>query len=175
MHRAGLRDGITQTELKGDGVVNQKGCSTEGCESKYFAREMCKYHYHKQYMLAPEHRAKRKQYAELNKEYIQEWQRKNRVLKGKQYHLQDSYRLPAEDFHRMLAQQEGRCASCREPEVNVDPRTSKVFSLAVDHDHATGKIRGLLCTRCNTALGLLKDSSEKIVALLNYLEVSRCP
>ena len=41
--------------------------------------------------------------------------------------------------------------------------------LCVDHDHFTGKVRGLLCNRCNAALGMLGDSEENIINLLNYL------
>lgn len=45
--------------------------------------------------------------------------------------------------------------------------------LCLDHDHATGKFRGWLCTRCNAALGMVKDNSETLMAMINYLIKSR--
>lgn len=70
------------------------------------------------------------------------------------------YGLSAEDFDRMLVGQAGRCGGCGDP----------LLSPAVDHDHATGAVRGLLCTGCNTALGSLRDDPVRILRLLAYLE-----
>lgn len=71
-----------------------------------------------------------------------------------------------------LAMDEGQghvCASCGQPEIHV--RNGKLLRLAVDHDHITGHNRGLLCSSCNTALGLLKDSLPVIEMLHQYLRV----
>jgi hypothetical protein len=67
----------------------------------------------------------------------------------------------------MLVAQRGVCAVCGHPPNSYQRRKA---SLAVDHDHATGTVRGLLCGRCNTALGLLGEDSAVIVKLFNYLE-----
>lgn len=56
--------------------------------------------------------------------------------------------LTEADYDRMLKQQKGRCAICRRP-----PRTRR---LDVDHDHKTGRIRGLLCSNCNRFFGRLE-------------------
>ena len=61
------------------------------------------------------------------------------------------------------------CASCGQPEIRT--RNGKLLRLAVDHDHLTKKIRGLLCSSCNTALGLLRDSLVVIEMLHQYLRV----
>jgi len=65
-----------------------------------------------------------------------------------------------EDYDRALAEQKGRCAICES-----EPRR-----LHIDHDHATGKLRGLLCHHCNTALGNLRDDPERLRAAIRYLE-----
>ncbi len=59
------------------------------------------------------------------------------------------YGITVEQYDAMLRQQNGLCAICG--------RAPKRFRLAVDHDHETGEIRGLLCTRCNLGLGWFRD------------------
>ncbi len=71
--------------------------------------------------------------------------------------------LTGADFNRMLAEQGGVCAICR----NVC-KTGK--RLAVDHDHATGRVRGLLCANCNTGLGKFGDSLLTLEAACAYLK-----
>lgn len=60
----------------------------------------------------------------------------------------------------MLDKIGGLCEVCRQPPGGR--------LLDLDHDHVTGKVRGLLCNRCNQALGLLNDSAEAIRSLLDY-------
>lgn len=59
-------------------------------------------------------------------------------------------------FDAMLAEQGGVCAICRQPETKLSAK-GRVRRLAIDHDHRTGRIRALLCSRCNTVVGYLKD------------------
>lgn len=56
------------------------------------------------------------------------------------------------------AQQNGRCAGC-----------GRVANLHVDHDHASGVVRGLLCINCNLTLGHVDDSIERLISLASYL------
>lgn len=72
------------------------------------------------------------------------------------------------DFDALLAQQNGKCAICR----NASTGRKKSGRLAIDHCHSTGKVRGLLCHRCNTMLGQSKDSPEILRAAALYLEAS---
>lgn len=65
----------------------------------------------------------------------------------------------------MLAAQGGKCGICLASESGRPG-----WSMAVDHDHATGRIRGVLCYQCNTALGRLDDSPERLLAAAQYLE-----
>jgi hypothetical protein len=66
------------------------------------------------------------------------------------------------DYDRLLQKQEGACAIC-----GCKCTTGK--RLAVDHDHETGAVRGLLCLPCNTALGAFKDQPELLRAAISYL------
>jgi len=83
-------------------------------------------------------------------------------------HLRRQYGLSAEEYDTILAEQEGVCAICGEAETRSC--RGKVSALAVDHDHATGEIRGPLCTRCNLMVGLLeRDPLELIEKARQYL------
>jgi hypothetical protein len=74
-------------------------------------------------------------------------------------HLKRSYGITSEQYDALLAKQGGRCALCG----------SGFFSLCLDHDHVTGKVRGLLCRVCNRRLGDLEDPAF-IEAARRYLE-----
>lgn len=76
--------------------------------------------------------------------------------------LKREFNLSGEEYYRYLNEQNGVCAICNKKEDNK--------RLAVDHCHKTGKIRGLLCTRCNPALGFLQDNIEIAKNLVLYLE-----
>jgi Autographiviridae endonuclease VII len=67
-------------------------------------------------------------------------------------------------YAEMLELQNGVCAIC---ECKLE--SSRYTKLTVDHDHKTGKVRGLLCTACNTAIGLLKDSQVRLRSAIIYL------
>ncbi len=75
------------------------------------------------------------------------------------------YGLTQDDYDRMSAEQDGRCAIC-----GGGPRGDSNAVLSVDHDHETGKVRGLLCGPCNKAIGLLADNPNLLRAALAYLE-----
>jgi hypothetical protein len=64
-------------------------------------------------------------------------------------------------YHEMLKGQEGKCKIC-----NMTPDDT----LHIDHCHTTGKVRGLLCKSCNTALGLFKDNKDSLKSALIYLD-----
>ena len=70
-------------------------------------------------------------------------------------------------FKSKLEEQNHACACCKKPETMIW-RGRKV-ALSVDHDHGTGAVRALLCTKCNRALGLLKEDPQIIQSLLDYI------
>ena len=76
------------------------------------------------------------------------------------------YRLDLPSYQRMYADQHGCCAICG---VERDP-----VRLVIDHNHRTGKVRGLLCSPCNTGLGFFKDSPDLVTAALTYLDTRGC-
>ena len=65
--------------------------------------------------------------------------------------------------------QGGLCAACGQPETKAH-RNGAIIRLAVDHDHATGRVRALLCSRCNYTLGYARDDPSILRALIAYLE-----
>lgn len=80
--------------------------------------------------------------------------------------LRRKYKIGIDDFQRMLVSQNGVCAICRCKNNQIGK------SLHIDHDHASGLIRGLLCHGCNTGIGNLKDSAATLRAAADYLERS---
>jgi hypothetical protein len=77
--------------------------------------------------------------------------------------------VDAARYQEMLQEQAGVCAICALPERAPDKASGKVRDLAIDHCHATGKIRALLCSSCNRALGLLNDDSELLFKAREYV------
>lgn len=69
-----------------------------------------------------------------------------------------NYEFSAEHYAELYEKQKGLCGICNNPETRIDYRTGKLVSFSFDHDHLTGKPRGLLCARCNRMIGLCKDN-----------------
>lgn len=98
-----------------------------------------------------------------NKEKINFYQRKRRKDLGldKKYKLKNRYGLSLEDYNKLVTKQNGRCAIC----LNCIFREN----LAVDHNHLTNQIRGLLCKPCNLGLGNFKDNIFNLENAIIYL------
>jgi len=88
-------------------------------------------------------------------------------LTNKNGHLRYRYNITLKEYDRMFKEQKGVCAVCGRVETHKTHH-GKV-GLSVDHNHKTGKIRGLLCTKCNTALGIMEENKELMLKLINYL------
>lgn len=97
--------------------------------------------------------------------YCVDCRRKSRKTEPKQrgYRLKYEYGITSGDYCRMFALQLGRCAICKQNRLN------RYGNLDVDHDHATGKVRGLLCNSCNQMLGQAGDSATVLRAAVAYL------
>lgn len=85
--------------------------------------------------------------------------------KSRNANLLRLYGLSLKDYDMLLLAQKGVCAICGKPETS-----SKRKNLSVDHCHTTGKIRGLLCSPCNLAVGNVNESPEIARKLVSYIE-----
>jgi hypothetical protein len=82
----------------------------------------------------------------------------------------NKYGVTADDYAKLLVAQGGLCAICRQPETVVSRYTHRVRTLSVDHCHTTHRVRGLLCARCNSAIGLARENADVCRAMAVYLE-----
>jgi hypothetical protein len=109
--------------------------------------------YHKQYRL--DHKEETKQYYLDHKEEMKAY--------SKKYHLA-LYGLTDAEYNAMFEAQEGRCLIC-------GTRPSELKKpLFIDHNHGTGKVRGLLCNACNRGIGMLQDDIYLVAKALEYLQ-----
>lgn len=101
----------------------------------------------------------------INQELAQFYKRKNRpdlqpacksCYRVKQ--LADRYGLTKDQYNQMVTKQKGKCAMCYSES-----------KLHVDHSHETGQVRWLLCSNCNTALGLVKENIETLSNMITYV------
>lgn len=85
-------------------------------------------------------------------------------------HLRRTYGITLADYDAMLAAQGGTCAICGQAERTVGGRHGKaLLRFAVDHDHATGKVRALLCHNCNSAIGSFHDDTDVMLKAIGYV------
>jgi len=104
------------------------------------------------------------------KQYMRDWRKTARAANPDYYFDQDlrkKYNVDLEWYNKKLAEQNGACAICKNPETaKIKGRTLR---LAVDHSHKSGQARGLLCLACNRGLGLFKDSINSLKSAIMYL------
>lgn len=101
---------------------------------------------------------------ENNKEYRKEKAAEHwKKVKHTKPALKSQYGITIDDYNRMFEEQEGCCYICGVHQNNLDN------SLNVDHNHATGRVRKLLCRKCNLAIGIIKENTNTINNLIKYL------
>jgi hypothetical protein len=83
------------------------------------------------------------------------------------YQFKRKYGLTEEQVGAMLFMQECKCALCR-----TEFGVGRVETFAVDHDHRTGAVRGLLCAKCNKALGGFRDDASLLTRAADYITAS---
>ena len=112
----------------------------------------CYVEYQRQWRLKNPEAARRKE---------REWRQRN-PQSQRPRHLRHRYGLEVDTYQQLVVRQGGACAICGT--VADDP-----WNMQVDHCHTTGKIRGLLCHKCNKGIGLLGDDPDRVAAALRYL------
>ena len=85
------------------------------------------------------------------------------------YHLSKTYGLSEEDYFKMYEDQQGCCLICKLPE----DKHKHYGKFVVDHDHSTGKVRGLLCNHCNVLIGHAKEDIRILENSIIYLKEYR--
>lgn len=103
---------------------------------------------------------KRHKYREKNLDKIKSQFRESIIKK---------YGLKKEDYDKMNFQQKGRCAICGK----VNTRKGETIALGIDHNHKTGKIRKLLCNRCNVLLGMIHENVSLLAKIQKYLSKNK--
>lgn len=114
-------------------------------------------------------------------------QRRRRAAQGtvevRRANLWAKCRITPDEYDELRAAQGFRCAICQVHENDIDPSTVGgrprmdgvpliKFALAVDHCHDTGKVRGLLCSRCNAGLGMFRNRPDLLASATDYLQRS---
>ena len=102
---------------------------------------------------------------QANPERLKAWREKNRdrrLQQLREIHLRNKFGLTPAEYDEMLQRQGGGCAICHSP-------PTPGISLHVDHDHGSGEIRGLLCVRCNSGIGLFRESPDALRHAAEYV------
>lgn len=78
--------------------------------------------------------------------------------------------ITREEYEKLLEYHNNKCGICNREETRIARKDGTASPLSIDHDHKTGKIRGLLCNQCNRALGFFEDSISSLTNAIDYLK-----
>lgn len=139
-----------------------KGCSVKSCKRPIRTKGKCASHYAKSWNKANKER--------YNENGIRSY-RKNPATKKRreQARAAKRYGITIQEYDAMFKAQKGLCAICGKPERTRNRVDASIRSLAIDHDHKTGKVRALLCVQCNGGLGQFDDNLKLLQAAILYL------
>ena len=106
------------------------------------------------------HRCKRCAYEDNERKRCDPANKARYAKYARRTNLKRYYGISEDEYEQILKDQDFVCAICNEPSEKT---------LAIDHDHNTGRIRGLLCHRCNTGIGLFNDNPDTMDRAISYL------
>jgi hypothetical protein len=148
--------------------------NTKASDGRFSWCRRCSSLHGKKYRSNPKVKAQRaqayKKWAAANPERRRRWKRawnKAHPRKIRQYGLRFQYSMTLDDYQKLLVSQGRACAICRTKKPG-----GRWGRFAVDHCHTTGKIRGLLCHRCNQGLGHFQDDAGRMRRAAKYVEVA---
>lgn len=107
-------------------------------------------------------RARRAANPDRPREQWRSYARRRTPEQRRSWALKKNYGITIDDYNRMYAEQHGSCVICRKSFPVLD----------VDHNHETGKVRGLLCKKCNKGLGHFDDQPVLLFSAIDYLNRS---
>lgn len=118
-----------------------------------------------------------KKYYETHKveksKYAKEWYIDGGKQKQNNTRRKRIFNLSPEDYDKIEKEQNFVCAICKKSEIRINKNRNFTNKLSVDHDHITGKVRGLLCHACNAGIGLLRENIENLENAINYLNKNK--
>ncbi len=103
-----------------------------------------------------------------NPEASKNYHRKNRT-KRLEHTAKKLYNLDSLEYRSLFLKYQNKCAVCLNEETKIDHRTGNIKRLSIDHDHKTGKVRGLLCSNCNLLLGHSKENKNTLLKMIDYI------
>ena len=106
--------------------------------------------------------------AKYKKRYNKEHYQKHKSMSRKS-RLKCQYGITIEDYDNLFAKQDGLCAICGKMETYKHYKGT-ICRLSIDHNHTTGAVRGLLCQKCNAALGFLDEDIIRMLKMIEYIE-----
>ena len=120
--------------------------------------------------LAKECKRCRKKLTQNNKENTLE--QKRNTTQSRSNYLYNTYGITSKEYTEMEREQDNKCAICLKEETVLDVN-NKAKRLCVDHDHITGDVRGLLCSRCNLGIGYLMsdEGTDILLNAISYIEI----
>ncbi len=139
-------------------------CSVDRCRDPVHANKLC-----------TKHHVRLRRHGSLNPT-------RPKSFTGSDRHYEEFYRMAASrslkrkygitllDYEEMHSKQKGKCLICGEKEKRINSYTDEPVRMPVDHCHVTGKVRGLLCSNCNTGIGNFNDSIEMLKKAISYLK-----
>ena len=104
------------------------------------------------------------QQSKVDARYYQK-NREKAIMTSQETNMKKKYGIGWKEYERMLDEQNGVCKICSKPETSKN-----IKRLSIDHNHTTGKVRGLLCRKCNSAIGYFNDNITYLQKAIEYVK-----